>query len=290
MPPAAQGPRPSSPFAVSLGLLLPSLVPLLCSIRNHWILNSTAVELVLALFPPALLSAARRQPLTAVRRGFQIPGFLLKCFSTSFLRARPHWRGETSGAGELREMPVLWGAGFSSFCAGELSLWQKLRRHRPAGGLCKPPRPDGRLRWPRGLPGSLPGAPSALSSLGTRKPASRPHGPAASAPQHRESWARHRGDGLSPQRLEAATRGPWGHPQTHTQESLESSEAPPCLFHCRGLRRLQETCGRLCAPSVLTHVFSPAPERTPIFLITGLSLIDWLICGFTGSLLHGGFL
>ena len=112
MQPAAQGPRPSSAFTVFLELLLHFLVPLLSSIRNDWILKNTAVELFLALFPPALVSAAHRQPLTAVRRGFQIPGFSLKCFNTSFLWAQPHWRGERNMAEELHEMPILWGGRF----------------------------------------------------------------------------------------------------------------------------------------------------------------------------------
>ena len=48
----------------------------------------------------------------------------------------------------------------------------------------------------------------------------------------------------------------------------------------------------LCSLLVLTHLFSPVPERTPIFLISDLFLcIDLFIFGFTGSsLLQEGFL
>ena len=100
---------------------------------------------------------------------------------------------------------------------------------------------------PRGCPGSLSGTRSALSILG-RRSASRPYWAAASPPQHQEFWTRHRGDGLSPQRLEAATRVPRGHPQTQTQESLEGSEAPTWLLHYKGLRKLHSTFGKFCAP------------------------------------------
>jgi len=100
---------------------------------------------------------------------------------------------------------------------------------------------------PRGCPGSLLATQSALSILGMRRSASRPYWAAASPPQHQEFRTRHRGDGLSPQRLEAATRVPWGHLQTQTQESLEGSEAPTWLLHYKGLRKLQSTFGKFCA-------------------------------------------
>ena len=94
--------------------VLQFLTPLLSSIRNDWILKNAAAELFLAPFPPAPESAAHQQPLTAVRRGFQIPGFLLKRFDTSFLWAQPHWRGERNMPEELHKMPFVWGVWFFS--------------------------------------------------------------------------------------------------------------------------------------------------------------------------------
>lgn len=68
--------------------------------------------LFLAPFLPALCLPAHRQPLTAVRGGFQLPGFLLKCFNTGFLRARLRSRGERKMAEELHKAPFIWGARF----------------------------------------------------------------------------------------------------------------------------------------------------------------------------------
>lgn len=114
---SSPGPSIFQPLPCFPRAVLQFLTPLLSSISNDWILKNTAAELFLAPFPPAPESAAHRQPLTAVRRGFQIPGFLLKCFNTSFLWAQPHWRGERNMPEELHKMPFVWGVWFFSlFC------------------------------------------------------------------------------------------------------------------------------------------------------------------------------
>lgn len=153
-------------------------------------------------------------------------------------------------AGELREMPVLWGGRLLFLSCRKAEPLTETVAASPSWGSVQTTEP----RWSHAAAPEAARVPpgGAVSSEQPRcEDASVPPSrPAASAPQRQESWTRRRADGLSPQRLEAATRVPRGHPQTQTQASLEGSAAPTCLSHCRGLRRPQETCGKLCAPSL----------------------------------------
>lgn len=93
---------------------------------------------------------AHWQPLAAVRRGFQWPGFSLKCCNTSFLRAQLHCRGERKMAGELHKIPFIWGVRFfSPFCRTTkpltavkvLPCWVPVEANS-GDRICQP------LRWP----------------------------------------------------------------------------------------------------------------------------------------------
>lgn len=80
----ACGPRPSSPFTVFIELHFSSFFPASEMIESWKTLPWSYFWL--ASCQPWCLPA-HRQPLTAVRRSFQLPGFLLKCSNTGFLRA-----------------------------------------------------------------------------------------------------------------------------------------------------------------------------------------------------------
>lgn len=121
-------------------------------------------------------------------------------------------------AEELYKIPFIWGVRFFSLFSGKLSFWQKLWRYCPAESpwrLIQMTLFVGTRDGPVSFSGTQSRDAGRLCILDMRILASHSHWAAATS-LHLKFWTRQRGNGLSPQRLEAATRAPWGHLQTWT--------------------------------------------------------------------------
>lgn len=165
----------------------------------------------MAPFLPALVSA-HRQPLTAVRRGFQLLGFLLKCCNTSFLRAQLYLEVR-----EKRETSSIKSSSFGESGFSPFSAWtQDSDRSCRDTARCIPARliqtvlcvdPVRVLCHSQGHEQGVRSSVHPMIIL-----AFHPHC-AAAISLHLKFWTRQRGNGLSPQGMEAAarTRSPLTH-------------------------------------------------------------------------------